>query len=112
MRRIGSGRRPELRDQSEDVTECVPFADSAVADVSMPRHLMVSGRRLSPAHAMEIIDWFAGAYCAVRRFYRALSTCPRPRSTMRTLLVDNYDSFTYNLFHYVAEVIGVEPIVV
>src|SRR2546423_389698 len=32
--------------------------------------------------------------------------------TMRTLLVDNYDSFTYNLFHYVAEVIGVEPIVV
>lgn len=31
---------------------------------------------------------------------------------MRTLLVDNYDSFTYNLFHYVAEVNGVEPVVV
>jgi para-aminobenzoate synthetase len=31
---------------------------------------------------------------------------------VRTLLVDNYDSFTYNLFHYVAEVTGAEPIVV
>jgi len=32
--------------------------------------------------------------------------------TLRTLLVDNYDSFTYNLFHYSAEVNGVEPTVV
>ncbi|GAB2724783.1 aminodeoxychorismate synthase component I [Kitasatospora kifunensis] len=31
---------------------------------------------------------------------------------MRTLLVDNYDSFTYNLFHYLAEVNGVEPEVI
>ncbi|GAA1765476.1 aminodeoxychorismate synthase component I [Luedemannella helvata] len=31
---------------------------------------------------------------------------------MRTLLVDNYDSFTYNLFHYLAEVNGEEPEVV
>ncbi|WP_409060151.1 aminodeoxychorismate synthase component I [Streptomyces sp. SYP-A7185] len=30
---------------------------------------------------------------------------------MRTLLVDNYDSFTYNLFHQIAEVTGVEPVV-
>ncbi|KAB7845592.1 aminodeoxychorismate synthase component I [Streptomyces mobaraensis] len=30
---------------------------------------------------------------------------------MRTLLVDNYDSFTYNLFHYLAEVNGMEPVV-
>ncbi|MGK5639395.1 aminodeoxychorismate synthase component I [Streptomyces sp. URMC 126] len=30
---------------------------------------------------------------------------------MRTLLVDNYDSFTYNLFHYLAEVNGTEPVV-
>ncbi|MER7762584.1 aminodeoxychorismate synthase component I [Streptomyces sp. NPDC097619] len=30
---------------------------------------------------------------------------------MRTLLVDNYDSFTYNLFHYLAEVSGHEPVV-
>lgn len=31
---------------------------------------------------------------------------------MRTLLIDNYDSFTYNLFHYLAEVNGTEPEVV
>ncbi len=31
---------------------------------------------------------------------------------MRTLLIDNYDSFTYNLFHYLAELNGREPEVV
>ena len=31
---------------------------------------------------------------------------------MRTLLVDNYDSFTYNLFHYLAQTNGQEPEVV
>jgi para-aminobenzoate synthetase len=31
---------------------------------------------------------------------------------MRTLLIDNHDSFTYNLFHLLAEVNGVEPLVV
>ncbi|MFF5444584.1 aminodeoxychorismate synthase component I [Streptomyces sp. NPDC012888] len=30
---------------------------------------------------------------------------------MRTLLVDNYDSFTYNLFHQITEATGVEPVV-
>ncbi|MFD9395798.1 aminodeoxychorismate synthase component I [Streptomyces sp. NPDC060000] len=30
---------------------------------------------------------------------------------MRTLLVDNYDSFTYNLFHQIAEVTGRDPVV-
>ena len=31
---------------------------------------------------------------------------------MRTLLVDNYDSFTYNLFHHLAEVTGQRPVVI
>jgi para-aminobenzoate synthetase len=35
-----------------------------------------------------------------------------PRLTVRTLLIDNYDSFTYNLFHYLAEINGREPVVV
>lgn len=33
-------------------------------------------------------------------------------SSLRTLLIDNYDSFTFNLFHYLAEVNGREPVVV
>lgn len=31
---------------------------------------------------------------------------------MRTLVIDNYDSFTWNLVHYIAEVNGHEPVVV
>ncbi len=31
---------------------------------------------------------------------------------MKTLLIDNHDSFTYNLFHLLAEVNGEEPVVV
>ncbi len=31
---------------------------------------------------------------------------------MKTLLIDNYDSFTYNLFQLLAEASGEEPIVV
>ena len=31
---------------------------------------------------------------------------------MKTLLIDNYDSYTYNLFQLIAEVNGEEPVVV
>ncbi len=36
----------------------------------------------------------------------------RGRSLMSTLLVDNYDSYTYNVFHLLASVSGEEPIVI
>ncbi|MGD0272409.1 MAG: hypothetical protein ABSB96_01540 [Gaiellaceae bacterium] len=31
---------------------------------------------------------------------------------MQTLLIDNYDSYTYNLFQLIAKVAGCEPVVV
>ena len=40
---------------------------------------------------------------------------PRPRAgggVMRTLLVDNHDSYTYNVFHLLAAASGEEPVVV
>jgi para-aminobenzoate synthetase len=34
------------------------------------------------------------------------------RRALKTLLIDNYDSYTYNLFHLIAEANGAEPVVV
>jgi para-aminobenzoate synthetase len=38
--------------------------------------------------------------------------CYLPEATLRTLIIDNHDSFTHNLVHQVAEVTGHDPVVV
>lgn len=44
---------------------------------------------------------------------RQVAQCPEGSSnSVRTLLIDNADSFTFNLFHLLAEVNGCEPVVV
>src|SRR6185437_14569398 len=35
-----------------------------------------------------------------------------PAGHVRTLLVDNYDSYTYNLFQLIAQINGADPVVV
>lgn len=47
-----------------------------------------------------------------RSFVIPPPSSPPPSGPVRTLLIDNYDSYTYNLAHYLSEVNGVPPVVV
>ena len=73
------------------------------------------GRRARPARrrrraAVSKMPWPGRA--ASRSSSRGYLACRWPGRCMLTLLIDNYDSFTYNLFQLLAEENGSEPIVV
>ena len=55
--------------------------------------------------------WYAALATTATLAGVAQAFSPR-QPPVRTLLIDNYDSYTYNLAHYLTEVNGVEPVVV
>jgi para-aminobenzoate synthetase len=72
-----------------------------------PLEVVALGDRLAATHQQRVEDPAAGIGFVVRR-HRGYFGHP----SVRALLIDNHDSFTFNLFQLLAEVGGAEPLVV
>ena len=112
----GAGRRRATADDPD-------YRFAVVQSELFRRHLRSAVADLDPVPLARYLSHFArwyaadGALAAGRRGRPggARRGRPRPRAgggLMRTLLVDNHDSYTYNVFHLLAAASGEEPVVV
>ena len=60
----------------------------------------------------QLYDLIIGETCRIEDLIIDADALRRERSLMRVILVDNYDSFTYNLYQLIGEVCGHPPTVV
>ena len=74
------------------------------------RQVAAQLHRLAADDEQRLEDALRGIGSPVARRHRGI--LPGAARSMLTLLIDNYDSFTYNLFQLLAEVNGREPLVV
>ena len=82
-----------------------PSASPARTRTSCPRAVSARSSRSACQPPVE-------PRTATRRLTARGGECGPDGPAMRTLLIDNYDSYTFNLFHLLGEVNGEEPIVV
>ena len=67
---------------------------------------------LDLAFMKQLYDLIIGETCRIEDLIIDAEQLRRERSLMRVILVDNYDSFTYNLYQLIGEVCGQPPTVV
>ena len=126
--RLGPGPRPRPQRQRLRAAAAEPAQDpdyrfAVVQSEMYRRHLQQAVERLDVSPLAKYVAHLSRWYVEedrephVQEAIQAALAQGRPRpgtgdGAMRTLLVDNHDSYTYNVFHLLAGVSGEEPIVV